>query len=235
MKAGHGHALFTAECSHTFHFHCITSNVKHGNYVCPLCKATWKEIPFKGSLPSEHPHGRARVNPVSWLQEGHMTVVRRLPHADSTNRRREQFPSHFRELEPENFNDDEPLDLLSETVRSSQQNCPKIVEVKTYPEFSAISQSALVENFAVLVHLKAPHASMKQNPSRNHNASSTASQNSRAPIDLVTVLDVSGSMAGTKLALLKRAMSFVIQNLGPSDRLSVIAFSSAARRLFHLR
>ncbi|CAL9045518.1 unnamed protein product [Musa banksii] len=235
MKAGHGHALFTAECSHTFHFHCITSNVKHGNYVCPLCKATWKEIPFKGSLPSEHPHGRARVNPVSWLQEGHMTVVRRLPHADSTNRRREQFPSHFRELEPENFNDDEPLDLLSETVRNSQQNCPKIVEVKTYPEFSAISQSALVENFAVLVHLKAPHASMKQNPSRNHNASSTASQNSRAPIDLVTVLDVSGSMAGTKLALLKRAMSFVIQNLGPSDRLSVIAFSSAARRLFHLR
>jgi hypothetical protein len=27
----------------------------------------------------------------------------------------------------------------------------------------------------------------------------------------------------------------VIQNLGPSDRLSVIAFSSSARRLFHLR
>ncbi|KAG6389754.1 hypothetical protein SASPL_151227 [Salvia splendens] len=37
----------------------------------------------------------------------------------------------------------------------------------------------------------------------------------RAPVDLVTVLDISGSMAGTKLALLKRAMGFVIQNLGP--------------------
>jgi len=42
-------------------------------------------------------------------------------------------------------------------------------------------------------------------------------------------------MAGTKLALLKRAMGFVIQNLGSSDRLSVIAFSSSARRLFPLR
>nr|GFD16274.1 hypothetical protein [Tanacetum cinerariifolium] len=41
--------------------------------------------------------------------------------------------------------------------------------------------------------------------------------------------------AGTKLALLKRAMGFVIQNLGPADRLAVIAFSSTARRLFPLR
>ncbi|GFZ14755.1 zinc finger (C3HC4-type RING finger) family protein [Actinidia rufa] len=61
------------------------------------------------------------------------------------------------------------------------------------------------------------------------------SQTPRAPVDLVTVLDNSGSMAGTKLALLKRAMGFVIQNLGPNDRLSVIAFSSTARRLFPLR
>lgn len=42
-------------------------------------------------------------------------------------------------------------------------------------------------------------------------------------------------LSGTKLALLKRAMGFVIQNLGPNDRLSVIAFSSTARRLFPLR
>ncbi|KAH7669845.1 Zinc finger RING/FYVE/PHD-type protein [Dioscorea alata] len=47
MKAGQGHALFTAECSHTFHFHCITSNVSHGNHVCPICRAKWKEIPFQ--------------------------------------------------------------------------------------------------------------------------------------------------------------------------------------------
>lgn len=42
-------------------------------------------------------------------------------------------------------------------------------------------------------------------------------------------------MAGTKLALLKRAMGFLIQNLGPLDRLSVIAFSSYSHRLFHLQ
>ncbi|VAI25074.1 unnamed protein product [Triticum turgidum subsp. durum] len=51
-----------------------------------------------------------------------------------------------------------------------------------------------------------------------------------APVDLVTVLDVGGSMRGYKLALLKQAMRVVIANLGPDDRLSVVSFSSVARR-----
>nr|XP_010918955.1 E3 ubiquitin-protein ligase WAV3 [Elaeis guineensis] len=235
MKAGHGHALFTAECSHTFHFHCIASNVKHGNRVCPVCRAKWKEIPFQGPPSSEHPHGRARVNPVNWPQEeGYMTVVRRLSRADSANRQHHLTPL-FHTSEPIYFNDDDPLDLQPDMPKDSQHGCSKTVEFKMYPEFSAIPRSASQENFTVLIHLKAPHASTNQLSGQNINTSSTTSQTSRAPVDLVTVLDVSGSMAGTKLALLKRAMGFVIQNLGPSDRLSVIAFSSTARRLFHLR
>jgi hypothetical protein len=46
-------------------------------------------------------------------------------------------------------------------------------------------------------------------------------QNTAAPLDLVAVLDVSESMAGTKLAQVKRATEFVIDSLGPRDRLSV--------------
>jgi Mg-chelatase subunit ChlD len=56
----------------------------------------------------------------------------------------------------------------------------------------------------------------------------------RAPLDLVTVLDLSGSMSGHKLELLKQAMRFVIDNLGPDDRLSVVSFSSEARRVTRL-
>ncbi|RLN42857.1 uncharacterized protein C2845_PM01G40520 [Panicum miliaceum] len=51
---------------------------------------------------------------------------------------------------------------------------------------------------------------------------------------LVTVLDVSGSMVGTKLALLKLAMGFVIDNLGSRDRLCVVSFSSGACLLMRL-
>jgi hypothetical protein len=51
MKPGLGQALFTAECSHCFHFSCISSNVRHGNLVCPVCRAKWKEVPWQA--PSE--------------------------------------------------------------------------------------------------------------------------------------------------------------------------------------
>ena len=64
--------------------------------------------------------------------------------------------------------------------------------------------------------------------------SSAAAAASRAPLDLVTVLDVSGSMAGEKLELVKRAMGFLIDNLGSDDRLSVVAFSTDARRIIRL-
>jgi secreted protein with Ig-like and vWFA domain len=41
-------------------------------------------------------------------------------------------------------------------------------------------------------------------------------------------------MSGHKLELLKQAMRFVIDNLGPDDRLSVVSFSSEARRVTRL-
>ncbi|GJN02385.1 hypothetical protein PR202_ga19730 [Eleusine coracana subsp. coracana] len=110
----------------------------------------------------------------------------------------------------------------------------KTAQISSYPEYKAVPQSSSLHGFDILIHLKAPTASSDNFTGNLVNENSVKSS-SRAPIDLVTVLDVSGSMAGTKLALLKRAMGFVIQHLGPSDRLSVIAFSSTARRQFPLR
>ncbi|TVU48415.1 hypothetical protein EJB05_08051 [Eragrostis curvula] len=217
MRTGHGQALFTAECSHRFHFHCISSNVKHGNLICPICRAEWKELP--GAQPADANHGRARVRPLDWAQaEGHMAVVRRLSHRYSGNLQ-ELLPA-FHTPEAGIFDDDEHIDLQSDTV-DEHNTVTGSVEMKTYSEFPAIQESVTKEVFSILIHLKAPKAS--------HSAST------RAPLDLVTVLDVSGSMAGDKISLLKHAMSFVIQTLGPNDRLSVITFSSTARRLFPLR
>ncbi|CAN6374761.1 unnamed protein product [Urochloa humidicola] len=57
----------------------------------------------------------------------------------------------------------------------------------------------------------------------------------RPGVDLVVVLDVSESMKGQKIEDLKRAMKFVIQKLGPNDRLCIIKFAKAAQMLCHLR
>jgi hypothetical protein len=95
------------------------------------------------------------------------------------------------------------------------------VVVKTHTECSAVARDSSSDNFAVLVHVRAP-------------GMIDTDAAPRAPLDLVTVLDVSGSMSGHKLALLKQAMRFVIDNLGPHDRLSVVSFSSEARRVTRL-
>ncbi|KAL3630523.1 hypothetical protein CASFOL_023507 [Castilleja foliolosa] len=106
------------------------------------------------------------------------------------------------------------------------------VSITVVPEFDAVAASESKDDFKVLIRLKAPPLSEEAR---------------RAPVDLVMVLDVSGSMADpnvngsmvypnvsgsmaytTKLDLLKRAACFVIDQLGHSDRLSIVSFHSVA-------
>lgn len=97
------------------------------------------------------------------------------------------------------------------------------VTIKAIPEHLAVAASQSVSLFTVLVGLKAPPLL------------DDARSSQRAPIDIVTVLDVSGSMHGKKLDLVKRAVHFVIDNLGVSDRLSIVSFSDRATRMLPLR
>jgi Mg-chelatase subunit ChlD len=57
----------------------------------------------------------------------------------------------------------------------------------------------------------------------------------REGLDLVAVLDVSGSMEGHKIESAKKALQFVIMKLTPLDRLSVVTFNGSATRLTPLR
>jgi hypothetical protein len=112
------------------------------------------------------------------------------------------------------YQDDEPLERS--TVPAQAPTANGGLALSTQCEFPAIARSASRDRFAVLVHAKAP------------------SDVARAPLDLVTVLDVSSSMKGQKLELLKQAMCFVIDQLGPTDRLSVVTFADDASRLTRL-
>ena len=47
VKKGNGMASFTAECSHCFHFPCISDHVKkQGSLACPVCSCLWKDMPL---------------------------------------------------------------------------------------------------------------------------------------------------------------------------------------------
>ncbi|KAL6591282.1 hypothetical protein ACP70R_049785 [Stipagrostis hirtigluma subsp. patula] len=153
-----GQAIFTAACSHTFHFCCISDSVASGHRFCPLCKATCRASTGSGSPP------------------------------------------------PRWYDDDDPV---AEGVVHAG---PAVLKV--HCERPAVARGDSPDGFAVLVHARAPD------------------EGPRAPLDLVTVLDVVGSDDDSdKLELLIQAMGFVIDNLGPADRLSVLSFSNKATRV----
>nr|XP_011460448.1 PREDICTED: uncharacterized protein LOC105349370 isoform X1 [Fragaria vesca subsp. vesca] len=195
--------IFTAECSHIFHYYCILNNAKLGNLHCPVCQAKWNKdnVPFQVPPPQNNNMGThfPSQQPTRWCYPQHQYM---------------QEPP-----EPLTFSDDEPLPQCTSSIQSS---APQNITVKTHTESSAISCAESIPNFPVLVSILAPPLQ----DSEGHG---------RTPIDLVTVLDVSGSMEGTKLSLLKQAVRFVIENLGPSDRLSIVLFSSSSRRVFPLQ
>jgi len=56
----------------------------------------------------------------------------------------------------------------------------------------------------------------------------------RQPLDVICVLDISGSMRGQKLSLVQDAVRFVIRESQPQDRLSIVTFNSSAQRPLRL-
>ncbi|KAJ6393417.1 hypothetical protein OIU77_022802 [Salix suchowensis] len=79
-------------------------------------------------------------------------------------------------IEPDHYSDDEVIPDVSQGQSSSSR--PHAITVKTLPEYPAVSASESFSNFGVLVRVLAPPL---DNSLPHH----------RAPIDIVTVLDVS--------------------------------------------
>ncbi|CAN6282844.1 unnamed protein product [Urochloa humidicola] len=119
------------------------------------------------------------------------------------------------------YDDDDPV--VEQAPRDEGQAANHaVMALKTHCERPAVARGAPRGSFAVLVHAVAP------------GAAAAAAGARRAPLDLVTAIDLSGSMRGQKLDLVKQAVGFVIDNLGPADRLSVVSFSNVATRVVRL-
>ncbi|KAI3717064.1 hypothetical protein L1987_68397 [Smallanthus sonchifolius] len=227
VKKGQGMATFTAECSHTFHFPCISDHVKtQGSLACPMCSSLWKEMPL--------------------LSVSDRNRKDRL--FDEENTREKLVESPIQQLirpDLKVYNDDEPLACLTPKARfnpipESDENCDeefqgfwinggdtspgdsyvRDVEVRMLPEAALITASRRHETYAVVLKVKAPAVPEKAQR--------------RAPIDLVTVVDVSGKITNNKLEMIKNAMRSIILALSSSDRLSIVAFSSHSKRLLPL-
>ncbi|GMP45649.1 hypothetical protein CsSME_00014100 [Camellia sinensis var. sinensis] len=268
VKTGQGMAIYTAECSHGFHFPCIAAHVsKNGNLVCPVCSATWKDVPLlaihkikqsptqsqKDDSTKQHPSppppspppppppppqpslpnlktkqsdGRAYDDDEPLLSPTAGGRFVPIPEVEDEEDEVEEFQGFF--VNPVSSSSDESA-INSGDLRN--------VEVSLMPEVAVISVGRTHEAYAVAMRVKAPPAPPPPPRQQAHNSNSAhfLDPSRRAPIDLVTVLDVSVSMTGAKLQMLKRAMRLVISSLGSADRLSVVAFSACPKRLLPLR
>ncbi|XP_072995980.1 E3 ubiquitin-protein ligase WAV3-like [Typha latifolia] len=96
-------AIFTAQCSHSFHFLCIASNVRHGNTTCPICRAQWSQLPRDLTAPSSQHH----ADPILRILDDSIATSR-------VNRR--SF------LRSTRYNDDDPIDpTIIESLHPSLQ------------------------------------------------------------------------------------------------------------------
>lgn len=224
--------MYTAECSHAFHFPCIAAHVRkqQGSLSCPVCSASWNDVPLLASHKNQDGSGGGEEN-----RKRERKSARDSRLYDDDESLLSQPASRFNPIPEANEDDDDEEEEESEQVGEFQgffvdtsssskargTNGPDSknrVEVTLLPDAAVVAAGRSCESYAVALTVRAPAPAQR-----------------RAPIDLVTVLGVSGSMAGAKLQMLKRAMRLVISSLGSADRLSIVAFSATAKRLMPLR
>ncbi|KAL6546907.1 hypothetical protein OROMI_022628 [Orobanche minor] len=200
-----GQAIFTAQCSHAFHFACISSNVRHGGVTCPICRACWTQLPRYLNL--QHSSLSTKADPVLQILD------------DSIANSRVHRRSFLRSAR---YDDDDPI----EPDRTSSQ--PRLgLSLLTVPFSHHSSGSSSMS--------ESPHFSsagetpfMRSPINQTYLCVKLAHQ---PATDVVLV----ASPNGPHLRLMKQAMALVVLSLRPTDRLAVVTYSSTAARVFPLR
>ncbi|XP_057542112.1 E3 ubiquitin-protein ligase WAVH1-like [Amaranthus tricolor] len=215
VKTGQGTAIFTAECSHTFHFPCISDLAANSNGVilsCPLCGSQWKETPYLAATQKSKPVKNSSLIDLKLYDDDETLVTHvssiqfnSIPESEEENEPDEdEFPGFFpispQPKIPVNFNNG--------------------VQVKIAPESAVIAVGRNYETYAMLLTITAPPFT---------------ATNCRPSVDIVVVLDIRFEMNTKKFNSLKRSMKGIISSLSSNDRLSMVAFSSTPKRLLPLK
>jgi Mg-chelatase subunit ChlD len=224
-------------CGKWFHQSCIVEMEQVSKTFCPVCMKAFASSSVSLS-PVQHPHqhqqkapplvkrlsltasgvfakilGRANTNP-----NKSRSSVLSLPNPESTDTRhllREDVVmiENGEKLTSTSASKEKSLKSSSAPADSSQQP----LQITLTPEYTTTS---LDEKFPFYVRV---------NIAYNVSTVDDAPEVRASGLDVVCLLDNSGSMTGSKLANLKRAMEFVVSTLNEKDRLSVVIFNSCGK------
>ncbi|EPS72959.1 hypothetical protein M569_01797, partial [Genlisea aurea] len=200
-----GQAIFTAQCSHAFHFTCISSNVRHGSITCPICRAQWTQLPRNLYIRSATPSNKA--DPI--LQILDESIANSRFH-------RQSF------LRTARYDDDDPVD----TDRMCDQPRLQFFLTGPWPLPNVESRGS---------PLVAPDFSGDPRFPWSPVAAAGTYLNLRLGYQPSTDLVLVACPDGPHLRMMKQAMALVVFDLRPEDRLAIVTYSSAAARVFPLR
>ncbi|XP_059658617.1 E3 ubiquitin-protein ligase WAV3-like [Cornus florida] len=231
-----GQAIFTAQCSHAFHFACISSNVRHGSVTCPICRAHWTQLPRNLNPPCSLSFNR--TDPILQILDDSIAT----------------FRVHRRSfLRSARYDDDDPIepDHITNHPRLHLSLIPVSL---THPTFHPCSHQPLrvtgtnschPHGFESLHHLSSSSSllaaatqhieSTGQMPYPSCTSSNRAYLSVTLADQLATDLVLVASPNGPHLRLIKQSMALVVFSLRPIDRLSIVTYSSTAARVFPLR
>lgn len=134
------------------------------------------------------------------------------------------------------FDDDEPLPAgvgHDESIQQPEEEVHSagVLSLSTKVEYTSLANETSHTVFG-LVNV----VSKKDEPGSSVGAAEASAAERTTPVDVVCVLDVSGSMqSGGKINLLKEAQRFVIDEMRSEDRLSIVSFNSSAERVTPLQ
>jgi Mg-chelatase subunit ChlD len=146
-------------------------------------------------------------------------VAAPLPQMPAATPRRRGGAHEVPDAATHHFADDEPV---APPPRPSASAAPAVLSLSLQASCARVAASAADAPVSALLTVRAPTAASA--------ALSGAEAGARGGVDLVAVLDCSGSMSGEKIALLRATLLTAIELLTDADRLCLVSFESNATR-----
>eukprot|EP01036_Dinobryon_divergens_P028637 gene28637-37617_t len=245
-------------CGKWFHQKCIVEYVHAGvgsTAKCPSCRSDFEVPPWMRTTPQilahQVPAQPVHAQPVP-VQQFQFQQSAAPPPPPSSSFFGRLFSSRS---SPADGGEDllPVVSTLTDVSAAREKNIrdlQKSISITMTPEYNVIGLSA-VDAFSVRVGLQYNENGVTETISTDvvgncsgdspqlgktsaSPAKDTAANPSTVGLDIVCILDNSGSMTGSKLESLKTAMKFVIQSLGSNDRLAICYFNSDAGNLHGL-
>ncbi|XP_072969315.1 E3 ubiquitin-protein ligase WAV3-like isoform X1 [Typha angustifolia] len=220
-EGGGRSTLFTAQCSHSFHFLCISSNVRHGNETCPICRAQWAELPRELKAPPSH----RQSDPILRIIDDSIATSR-------VNRRSSVSTTRY--------DDDDPVEpatttgLIHPCLQFSLITTPTSASSHHHHRRHLLGQYPCV-HMMPLHHqcqfTSSPVMVRTSPPNGQPRAWLSVRLSPQRAMDVVLV----ASPNGPHMRLLKHSMALVVFFMRAVDRLSIVICSATATRAFPLR